>query len=519
MKAHDIVPKLYLERLLDKAFLFLGTYHIALFSGIFFGILAHGFVFANKLINHDEIYNLFGKGATIDSGRWGLGALDSIFPNYSMPWVYGLLTVLLIAVSACLIAHIFAIHSRLLQGLLAGSIIVFPLWTSTFAFMFTSSSYGVAFLMAVLSVAFLRRNHPFYWICALGCGIFSVAIYQAYIAIIASLLVLSLIQDLLLEEDLLPAVRRGFFYVGFLILTLGLYYLAAQAILVLKDVAFNKYASERNSFDLASLPRNLLLAYSHFFSAIETGEHALVPTLFSQKLHRFCIAACGFLLLVLFFVRRMKLSRILLVLALIAVFPLAVNCMYLFTPEAAIHTLVLCGFLSVSVFFIVIANLCLSVLPQNHSIDLLRQIVLSLLVFALFAMIISNTYFANEAYLQLHLQYENTYAFYTSLISDIRMQPGFDEDTKLAVIGRWNYPDYFFRKFNFTFQLFGHLNSSPTEYSMDRFMEYYVGFPISFVSRREAAEIQKSAVFEQMPVYPYYGSIRMLDNTLVVKLS
>lgn len=519
MEPGSMKQKLLFEQLLDKALHFFSIYRVPFFSAIVFGFLAHGFVFTNKYINHDEVFNLFGKGATVDSGRWGLGALDSIFPNYSMPWIYGILTILCIAVSACLIVHTFCVHNRVLQILLAGSLVVFPVWASVFSFMFTSSAYGTAFLTAVISVFLLRKKNLLCWVLALGCGIFSVSIYQAYIAIIAGLLVLSLIRDLLLEEDLLPVLRRGIFYVGFLILTLGLYYLATQAILVLKDVQFNEYADERDSFDLAGLPRNIALAYSRFFRVLESGEHALFPTPFARAMHFLCFAVCGFLLFVLFIVKRMNLARILFVLALVLVFPLAVCCMYLFTLEAAIHTMVLCGFLIVYVPLILLADFCICVIPSKKQLDLLRKLALNVLLMAMSGIILSNTYFANEAYLELHLQYENTYGFYTSLLSDIRMHPEFDEETKLAVIGRWDYPDYFFRKFEFTYDLFGHLNCSPTEYSMDRFMEYYLGFPIPFASAGTCARIQNSEEYQQMPVYPYYGSIRMFEDTLVVKLS
>ena len=47
------------------------------------GLLAHGYAFTNKLVNHDEVESLFGKGATITSGRWGLEAIKFIFPDAS----------------------------------------------------------------------------------------------------------------------------------------------------------------------------------------------------------------------------------------------------------------------------------------------------------------------------------------------------------------------------------------------------------------------------------------------------
>ena len=519
MESNQNSSMLLYEQLLHKLFCFFRFYRIPFFSAIFFGMLAHGFAFTNKFINHDEIYNLFGKGATVDSGRWALGALDSVFPNYSMPWIYGIFTIVLIAVSVCLIVHVFSIRNALLQALLAGAIVVFPVWTSTFSFMFTSCAYGVAFLTAVLSVALLRQAPPLFWIPALGCGIFSVAIYQAYIAIIAAMLVLCLMKDLLCEAELLSTLRRGICYLIFLILTLGLYYVATQAVLILTDVEFNQYATERNSFQLGQLPQRMLSAYGHFFRVFEKGDYALIPTLFSQRMHRICFSICSVLLLIFFRVKRVKLPRILFLLALILVFPLAASCMYLFTAEAAIHTLVLCGFLSIYFPLFLMADLCIGVIPASRGMDLLRKAALNILLFAFSAIVLSNTYFANEAYLQLHLQYENTYAFYSSLLSDIRMHPEFDADTELAILGRWKYPDYFFRKFEFTYDLFGHLSSAPSEYSMDRFLEYYIGFPIPFAPDWETEAIQNSERFLQMPRYPYYGSIQMFDDTLVVKLS
>ena len=66
------------------------------------GMLAHGYAFANKLVNHDEIESLFGKGATVTSGRWGLELIKVLFPDWSMPWLYGLLSLVMMAAAILL---------------------------------------------------------------------------------------------------------------------------------------------------------------------------------------------------------------------------------------------------------------------------------------------------------------------------------------------------------------------------------------------------------------------------------
>ena len=76
------------------------------------GLAAHGYAFSNKLLNHDEIESLFGKGATITSGRWGLEPVKLLFPDWSMPWIYGLISLLLISAAACLMLRILICADR-----------------------------------------------------------------------------------------------------------------------------------------------------------------------------------------------------------------------------------------------------------------------------------------------------------------------------------------------------------------------------------------------------------------------
>ena len=133
--------------------------------------------------------------------------------------------------------------------------------------------------------------------------------------------------------------------------------------------------------------------------------------------------------------------------------------------------------------------------------------------------LVTNVYVANEAYLNLYLRYENTYAFYTSLIADIKMMPTFDKDTKLAVIGTYREPDYYWNKFDFLYFIHGTTYINPDFYPKERFLEYYLGFEISLASAEEMEAIRSSQEFAEMPCYPYSGSMKMVGDIFVVKLS
>ena len=133
-------------------------YSITLCSSLIFGFMAHMYAFTNKLVNADEISALFGKGATVTSGRWGLEMTSWLLPDYSMPWIFGLVSVVLLAVSVCMIVSLFQIQSPLLCICLSGSIMAFPALVGNFSFMFTSASYAMAILAAVASVWLFERG-------------------------------------------------------------------------------------------------------------------------------------------------------------------------------------------------------------------------------------------------------------------------------------------------------------------------------------------------------------------------
>lgn len=45
-----------------------------------------------------------------------------------------------------------------------------------------------------------------------------------------------------------------------------------------------------------------------------------------------------------------------------------------------------------------------------------------------------------------------------------------------------------------------------------------MGFDMEFATQEEMEEIERDARFEQMPIYPYYGSVARIGEHIVVKL-
>lgn len=507
---------LLLEKGAALAAAWLHRYRIPFFSSVFFGLLAYGYAFTNKLVNHDEVRSLFIKGETVTSGRWGLGLMDSIFPNYSMPWIYGLLTVFLIAVAVCFLVHMFHLKNPVVQVLMSGSVMVFPSLMGLFGYMFTSTSFALSFLLAVIAAAWIRDLNKWYVLPALGCLVLSLSIYQSYVSVTASLLVLFLIQQLLRENCPLAVLRKGICFVVFLVSALGLYYLGTQIVLWLTGNTLNTYASNNLDVSLASVFRGVGLAYTNFVRFFTEGFCGLIPTAFSRKLHTVLLAVCLIsLMLLILKAKERSAGQICLLLLLTVLLPLAVNCMYMITTPDSIHTLVLYSFVAVYIFTGILADLIL----QDSGRCVISAIGVNVLTVLLAWIILINTYAANQAYLHLHLRYENAYAFYTSLAADIKMTPGFDENTKLAIIGTYRQPDFYSTQFEEIHTITGIYGFVPDSYSKEHFLEYYIGFPVPFASEQEIAQIQNTSEFREMAVYPYYGSLQKMGDFLIVKLS
>ena len=485
-----------------------------LLSSFLFGFLAHGFTFTNKLLNHDEVYALFAKGTTVGLGRFGLGLMDLIFPNYSMPWIYGIICVALLAVSAVLLVNLFEIRGKLSQILFSGILLTFPSLTGTFGYMFASSSYALSFLLACAGVWLFTGKGLWKKGLALCLMIASLSIYQSYISLAAGLFVLYLFRGLLLGEKPGKILIQGIADVAFLVLSLGLYFIAAKLVMIITGVSFGEYATNSMDFRLSDLPGKVMLAYASFGRFFTESLHGLIPTSFSRLLHGLLAVLClGLFLPWALSPKKEALGSLLLALFLLLILPLAINCMYLVSSEHAVHTLVLYGFVCLYLLPLILAD---TLHTQSRALLFAAENVLPLILAGIVAV---NVYISNQAYLNLYLRYQNAHAFYSSLVADLNSNPDFQEGTKLALVGTYVSPAFYEEQFSDTDRITGVHGFLPDGYARAQFMSYYIGLDIPFASDGEVAALQELAQVQAMPRYPFYGSIQTIDGMLVVKLS
>lgn len=482
------------------------------------GMAAHTFVFTNKLMNADEVDSLFGKGATVTSGRWGLEAVKLVFPAQSMPWLYGIITVLLFALSACLIIRLFDIRGKLIRVLLAGMITVFPSLTGTFSFMFTSSAYALSFLMAVTAVC-VFAGHKGRWRLAVSVIllVLAVGIYQAYIATAASLFVLCLFKTALDgENSLKKLIGDALGYVAVMVAAVGVYLVVTLIVLKLTGSEFNYYVNQ-NLLD-RSAPTGILgrirMAYDFMVYYFSYREFALISGEASRYAHLLLAAVCavGVVIAAVKAAENKKPFAAAAILAAAVILPLAINCLFLVFEKESIHSLMLYSFVSLYVLAAILMDSVFS--GERFRERAARDVVYICLSLA----VMSNIYFANGVYLKLYLQYENAYSFYSVLLNRVESTEGFDESCRLAIIGTQDNKLTRFDKDIDVGYLQGVQWGLVNIYSREKFFNYWLGTSIPFASEEKLSELKEDERFLEMNEYPYDGSVRKIDDCIVVRL-
>lgn len=491
-----------IEALFAKAEKLFKEYAVPFLSAFLCGMLAHGYAFFNKLLNADETAALFSKGADITSGRWGLAVSSYLFPDVSMPWIYGLISILLLSAAACVTVRIFRIKSPVLKALLAGAITVFPAQTGTFCFMYTSAPYALAVLLTVAAVYLCAEGKWGRYILACALMAFALLIYQAYISIAASYFVILLIVKTVDGEEIPAVFRSAVKYFSLLLVTLGIYLAATYLV---KLVGGNGY-QEYEVFAQGGVLHRVLTAYSSFVKVFLKGYFGFVLTKLSMLAHIVCALAVVFSLFAVCAKKKDR-KRLLFLAGLLVIFPLSVNCLYLIASVNIIHSVSQFGFVSVYVLAAAAAD--------RFMRD--RTLFLRDAVIACFSLIIiGNVFFANEIYLKMALEYENAYAFYDSLMTQVMSAPGFNENTVIDIVGNEHRGEYSQTKID-TRGLTGPNDDLIDIYTRCDFIRNYLGQE-HYIYREDIIWIDW---FYDMPAYPDPGSVvlRPDENRVVIKLS
>ncbi len=482
--------------------------YVILFS-LIIGFIAYGFAFANKLLNWDDLCNLFSKGATLIGGRWGLELTQYLFLNFSTPWLNGIISLIFLTLSVCFIIKIFNISKLPFKLLIAGLFIVFPSQIGTFAYMFTCVPYSLALFLSVLSVYFGTKpkfKNALFSVISL---ILSLSIYQAYVAVAASLFVIFVILELFdNNKTIQESLIKGIYLVIILLISMATYYGITQIVLLVTDTSFSNY-TESMLNNNSSIISKIISVYKDYISIFLWRRQGIVSTKFSRICNLIVLFVLGYLAAINTIKTKHILKIALIIICCLVFLPIAINCIKLITPEN--HLLTKYSFVAIYVFTIIL-------LDKNNTF-VFSEFIKKISVVVLSIIVISNCYIANISYLKMHLEYENEYYLFSSIMNSVKAYPGFDEDSKIAIVGNFDDPEYFSEFESLRLFYITGIGGAKNSNGRNNYIKYYLGMDVNFASDEEIMKISQTDEFKNMKEYPYYGHICEIDNIIVVKIS
>lgn len=491
----------------------------AFLSAFLFGLVAHLYMFTNKLPNFDDIEYLDKFGTTFRYGRWFLWLVGATTYHlelvFSLPWMNGLLTLLLLAVSAGIVAELLGMKTKAANVLTGAALVVFPSWTVTFFYMFTAPYYGFAVLLAVLSVYFTVRYRKGIVISALLMAC-SLGIYQAYLPFTATLYVILLFAMLYEENSYADILKKSFYYLFSLGAGVGCYFILMKLSLAVTGQQLTEYKgiSSMGKLSLSRIPELMKIIFQNFFCIFLNNNLEISYNLITKGMYLFLLLLSSVLIIWLLIqnIRAKEYLKSIEVLVLAVVFVLAINSIFIMC-EDGIYAIMYYAYAFMLVFPLVLLDRTLNRWEKRITICL-EYIV----TFVLFVGILTYCHFANAQYLSLNLSYEQSYSFCNTLITQIKSMEGYQDDMTVVLAGDQFEDDSFYdNEVMHAFSISGKDDKLIDAYSKRQFLLLYCGFDVQYRSvRRLPPEAQ--AQVAKMPKYPDKNSIQIIDGVIVVKM-
>lgn len=527
------------------------TWKIAFFSAFFLGLLVHMYQFTNYSPNHDGLYNFYGSQNMIGSGRWFLAAACSLSTFFDLPWVIGVVSVTFMALTAAVITEVFGMENPCLIVVCSGLLVSFPAVAETMFFAFTADGYMAAMFLGALAVAVSKIPHcgsRKRFLLSAACICLVCAIYQAYVSFAFVLAVCYFLYELLENRYAVKAYGEWIAYqAGIYLVGLLSYYAVWQILLKASGTAASSYEGISaigvvNAGTILTAIKNSLVSFVWFFlerNPLKYGlsVYSVLGCLFGIAFVAVCAAA--------FFksgIFRRKLEAVLFLLCLI-VLPFGCYLCYFVSPGTQYYTRML---QSIVVLYLFLGVLCERWIGAKY-----KDLILVLLI----AVTVNHSLTANVAYAYLNRCHEQSLAAAVELSTRIHLE---DDGTAryIAFLGGQGGPasiseeDYMdsaklgtlgpVKSVNYSL-LSGHdliilFLSQYTDFTLEYYQandlefpvyhpdpnapvagDFEFRFPIAEEARR--MELKDSEETAQMGIWPAKDSVKLIGDTIVVKLS
>lgn len=488
-------------------------------AGIIIGIMTYGEVLFNKYSVHDDT-ELYWSGLTFGLGRWSLGIFDKAFnaivgSHYSMPLFNGIITICFLVATAIIILNIFNIKNIFLSITFIGTVITLPAFIGMTGYMFTAPYYAIGNFLTVLGCYYINKEfsskNKYKYFLGIVLITFAVGIYQTNIVLALCVCALCFI-EMIIKNNEINLVKSIIKYSMPGVLSLLFYLIINKILTTFFNVFIYDYKSLNSNgiMSMKGMLDKVILAYKEFFLPSRGRTTDMHPGVlfYFYEIIVFIIIVCAVILTIKLF--RKKVIYGVITLLLIAIMPIAINVAYIICEEKQVYTLMMSTSYITYLLLIFFAN--------SLDVGQMRNIFISSISIIMMIISIGCCRYANACYLKADLIQEELKSYYTTLITRIESIKGYSIDKEVVYIGEYKKNEDSVVKMP---QL-EVINIAPwtrhqcglNSYAWKRFMKVWCGFNPKVGSEKQFINNKE---VKKMACYPDEGSIKLIDNKIVVK--
>lgn len=506
--------------MLEKMKKFLIDNRVIIISTYIVGLITHFYLYSNNLICSDALekgqYCIAGKWEQT-LGRWAIQFFDMLRGGIVSSIIIVIVSLGFLALASIYISKMFNIKNNYLKVLIALLIVVSPQIANTFLYTYCADAYCAAMFTSVLTVYFMEKKEKKYYLLSGIFLIFTLAIYQAFLAVIMTLIVFKVIFDILentksTKEILLSVLKYAIIgVVGSIV-----YYVITLIVLKLQGWSLASYGGA-NSFginNLLGIKDYIVNTYKNFYKYF-FKENIILNQYWKRNVMNLLLfifsAISGIVIIVKNKLYKEKLKMLILVVCVI-ILPVTINIINIISPTYSI-----CLIMLESALLVYIAALRLSEFLENGKFEkILRIGIIGVIVALIWTFIMSDS-----ALYMVRKEVENNY--YTvsmGILNRVENLDGYNSNLK------WMFNDSIHYKSKLAKYATG-LQSNGDETwnnflgttTNEQFYQRYLGKKIKVCSEEEYKEIIRTKEYKDMGIYPNKSSIKIINNIVVIKLS
>ena len=502
---------------------------LCLIAGLCIGLLAHGFMFTNKIYNHDDLEYYADLGnAGLHSGRYFLHFFWKIFSDLSTPWLNGILGVLFICGSAFFICDAFGLRQRWQALIVTAVTQVYPANVSIYCYMYEAHIFMLGLMLASMVPWFVMRQKKWLgFILAAFAAMMTTGIYQVFIMYSVGLLILLVISEnrkMLADGETAAgrlwglAVRCAFAALAGVVL----YIAGLKLIQIIGHIQLNDYQgiNETGKLTLSLIPRKILEAYKTVWEFyIEDA-----PDYVNGRMHIFrsllaVLAVISCFGVIICCLLRKAFLQALLVTVCVLLMPLACYGICFMGDQIVIHMITLYPMVLVLLTPVILIS------AEGEKGCSLRKLAAAAMLCLYLGYGFFGVVLCNQAYYRHYMAFSRAEHLAGRIAMRIEQLPEYGPGKMVDIVGGLDgtgsllyHEDYIVSRF-LPFVGVRMAADYTWDYTLPNMLSSVIGLPVEHVGDTWHYTEEETKRIQDMPCYPQEGSIAYVNDVCIIKFS